>query len=188
MSADQAQAQAHARLASQLAGIARGEKAALQAIYGETAAKLFGVCLRILKDRGEAEDVLQEVYLAVWRQAGRFDPARASATTWLLAITRNRAIDRLRARSARSVQPLEADFDIAGADPSALDVLIEKGELARLENCFDEIEEKHAGAIRTAFLAGETYEEVARRFAVPLGTAKSWIRRGLAKLKNCLER
>src|SRR5215475_3798295 len=92
------------QLAAALRRVAGGDRAALRLVYDETAAKLFGVCLRILNDRGEAEDVLQEVYVAVWRKAGSFDPTRASPITWLVAIARNRAIDRLRssATSRRS--------------------------------------------------------------------------------------
>src|SRR6266850_715523 len=85
------------QLVAALARVAGGDRAALQVVYQDTSAKLFGVCLRILNDKSEAEDVLQEVYLTVWRKAASFDPARASPITWLVAIARNRAIDRLRA-------------------------------------------------------------------------------------------
>src|ERR1700692_4530868 len=83
------------QLVAALARVAGGDRAALQIVYQDTSAKLFGVCLRILNDRSEAEDVLQEVYLTVWRKAASFDPARASPITWLVAITRHRSIDRL---------------------------------------------------------------------------------------------
>src|SRR5216683_4897247 len=85
------------QLAAALVRVAGGDRAALKMVYQDTSAKLFGVCLRILNDKGEAEDVLQEVYLTVWRKAATFDPARASPITWLMAIARNRSIDRLRA-------------------------------------------------------------------------------------------
>jgi RNA polymerase sigma factor (sigma-70 family) len=88
------------QLAAALARVAAGDRAALRIVYQDTSAKLFGVCLRILNDRGEAEDVLQDVYVTVWRKAGSFDPARASPITWLVAIARNRAIDRLRSSAA----------------------------------------------------------------------------------------
>src|ERR1700704_496904 len=97
------------QLVAALARVAGGDRAALQIVYRDTSAKLFGVCLRILNDRSEAEDVLQEVYLTVWRKAASFDPARASPITWLVAIARNRSIDRLRATAGgRRMEPIDA--------------------------------------------------------------------------------
>src|SRR6195256_2922690 len=96
------------QLAAALARVATGDRAALRLVYQDTSAKLFGVCLRILNDRSEAEDVIQDVYLTVWRKAGSFDPSRASPITWLVAIARNRAIDRLRAtNTTRRTEPIE---------------------------------------------------------------------------------
>jgi len=155
-------------LAAALARVAAGDRTALRLVYQDTSAKLFGVCLRILNDRSEAEDVLQEVYVTVWRKAASFDPSRASPITWLVAIARNRAIDRLRA--------------------SAIDMVLQGEQHARLKTCLGELEERHAEAIRWAFLDGVTYEQLAERMGVPLGTMKSWIRRGLLKLRACLER
>src|SRR5213078_3280 len=92
MTADAARSQ----LAAALVRVAGGDRAALRMVYQDTSAKLFGVCLRILKDRSEAEDVLQDIYVTVWRKAATFDPSRASPITWLVAVARNRSIDRLR--------------------------------------------------------------------------------------------
>jgi RNA polymerase sigma-70 factor (ECF subfamily) len=157
-------------------------------VYQDTSAKLFGVCLRILKDRSEAEDVLQDVYVTVWRKAATFDPGRASPITWMVAIARNRAIDRLRARAAGRLEPIEAADAVSDPAPAA----VERVELAqqhqRLIRCLEELDARHASAIRAAFLDGATYEELAARMKVPLGTMKSWIRRGLLKLRACLER
>src|SRR3979409_1673955 len=101
-----------------------GERAALQLVYQDTAGKLFGVCLRILNDRSEAEDVLQEVYLTVWHKAATFDPGRASPITWMVAIARNRSIDRLRARAIdRRMEPIESAEDVRDSGPAATDVL-----------------------------------------------------------------
>ena len=177
------------QLAAALARVAGGDRAALRMIYQDTSAKLFGVCLRILKDRSEAEDVLQDVYVTVWRKAATFDPGRASPITWLVAIARNRAIDRLRVRGARGrLEPIEAADAVSDPAPSA----VERVELAqqhqRLTRCLEELDARHSTAIRAAFLDGATYEELAARLNVPLGTMKSWIRRGLLKLRACLER
>jgi len=169
--------------------IAQGDRAALRRLYEATSSKLFAICLRILSDREESEDVLQDVYVTVWRRADRFDPARARVTTWIATIARNRAIDRLRARGplAKSdpVEGLEiADEGLVGAE----DRLVAADDAARLTGCLSELDPRTAAVIRTAFFEGVTYEALAQRMETPLGTVKSWIRRGLARLKGCLER
>ena len=177
------------QLAAAIRRVASGDRAALRLVYDETAAKLFGVCLRILKDRSEAEDVLQEVDLAVWRKASAFDEARASPITWLVAVARNRAIDCLRASGpARIREAVEAAEAIPDPAPLAAETLETAQENKRLYGCLDELEARASQAIKAAFLDGLTYEALAERQGVPLGTMKSWIRRGLAKLRECLER
>ncbi len=177
------------QLAAALNRVAHGDRRALRLVYDMTSAKLFGACLRILNDRSEAEDVLQEVYLTVWNKAAAFDEARASPITWLVAIARNRAIDRARSRApSRRSEPIEAAADVADPGASAFESLASAQEHERLKSCLNEIEEHQALAIRAAFMGGFTYEELAERSGVPLGTMKSWIRRGLAKLRECLER
>ena len=179
---------ARRQLTAALARIAAGDRAALRMVYQDTSAKLFGVCLRILQDRTEAEDVLQDVYVTVWRKAAAFDPGRASPITWLVAIARNRAIDRLRASAVnRRMEPIDAANEVRDPAPAALDRLAQSQQRARLDGCLDELEARHAAAIRAAFLDGATYDELAERMNVPLGTMKSWIRRGLLKLRACLE-
>lgn len=180
---------ARAALSSALAQVALGSEAALRDVYDRTSAKLFGVCLRILGDRAEAEDALQDVYVTVWRRAGSFDDSRASPITWLATLARNRAIDRLRsAKRSRASEPVEAASNIADSGPSALESLQASEERGRLLDCLGEIEERTGDAIREAFFGGLTYAELAERMKVPLGTMKSWVRRGLVKLKDCLER
>jgi RNA polymerase sigma factor (sigma-70 family) len=176
-------------IAAALARIPGGDRAALQTVYRLTSAKLFGVCLRILGERAEAEDVLQEVFVTVWRKAADFDAARASPMTWLIAIARNRAIDRLRAsRRNRSMAPIEAAGDIADVAPMADSALEYAQENVRLHGCLGELAAHERAALRGAFFDGNTYEELAARMTVPLGTMKSWIRRAMIKLKACLER
>jgi RNA polymerase sigma-70 factor (ECF subfamily) len=157
-------------------------------VYQDTSAKLFGVCLRILNDRSEAEDVLQDVYVTVWRKAASFDPGRASPITWMVAIARNRAIDRLRASAvSRRMEPIESADAVSDPAPAAVERVEMAQQHQRLSRCLAELEVRHASAIRAAFLDGTTYEELAARMSVPLGTMKSWIRRGLLKLRACLE-
>jgi RNA polymerase sigma-70 factor (ECF subfamily) len=161
----------------------------MRLLYRDTSAKLFGVCLRILGDRSEAEDVLQDTYLTIWRRAATFDPSRASPITWLVAIARNRSIDRLRASSTASrMQPIDFGGDVRDSTPDALEQVEATEQRQRLEDCLGELEQRHAAAIRAAFLDGATYEMLAQRIEVPLGTMKSWIRRSLIKLRACLER
>jgi RNA polymerase sigma-70 factor (ECF subfamily) len=175
-------------IAGALARIPGGDRTALQTVYRLTSAKLFGVCLRILGERADAEDVLQEVFVTVWRKAADFDAVRASPMTWLIAIARNRAIDRLRAtRNSRRMQPIDAADTVADAAPIADSTLESAQENARLHGCLGELAAHERAALRGAFFDGNTYEELAARMAVPLGTMKSWIRRAMIKLKACLE-
>lgn len=176
-----------ARLAQDLAATAEADRDALARVYRATSAKLFGVCLRILNDRQAAEEVLQEVYLTVWRKADQFERGRASPMTWLIAIARNKAIDRLRERGGPPLEPLEAGAAVPDPAPRA-DALGETSEEhRRLAECLRALEPRHAAVIRTAFWEGVTYDRLAVREGVPTGTLKSWIRRGMLSLKGCLE-
>jgi RNA polymerase sigma factor (sigma-70 family) len=177
------------RLSLALQQVAAGDQAALRQVYESTSAKLFGVCLRILGDRNEAEDVLQEVYVTIWRRAGSFDPGRGvSPITWLATLTRNRAIDQLRASKANLSRPLELAADVSDPAPLAAAVLERDQEQHRLSLCMGELEPDHAAYIRSAFFGGHTYQTLAETAAVPLGTMKSWIRRALLRLRDCLDR
>ena len=176
-----------ARLAELLSRVGAGDRRALEALYSATSAKLLAVCLRILCDRAESEDVLQEVYITVWRKAGGYDAARAGAMTWLSTVARNRAIDRLRARGPAGRTTAIDGFDAPDPQPLADAGLESAQEMGRLSFCLDQLESRTASAIRTAFLEGVTYEALAQRLDAPLGTVKSWIRRGLLRLRGCLE-
>ncbi len=165
----------------------RNDQKAFAELYKRTSSKLFGVCLRMLRDRGEAEEVLQETYTTVWRRADSFDASRASAITWLVTLSRNKAIDRLR-------QHREELLD----DPSRLDETVDdqptpaagaetSQEYQRLQQCLDELEPQQQSSVREAFFTGATYNELATRCKVPLGTMKSWIRRSLMQLRTCLD-
>lgn len=175
-----------ASLAVALHAVAGGDRVAFASLYHVSSAKLFGVCLRILRDRQEAEDALQEAYVTVWRRASAFDESRGAAMTWLAVLTRNVAIDRLRARRGT---PLPLDVAVAVVDPSPLAVqrLLDAEEQHRLAQCLGELDPGDAVFIRTAFFEGSTYAELATRSAQPLGTVKSRIRRALLRLKACLQ-
>jgi RNA polymerase sigma-70 factor (ECF subfamily) len=167
--------------------VASGEKAALSDLYARTSAKLYGISLRLLGNESEAEEVLQETYLTVWRKAGVFDPDRASPITWLAVLARNKSVDRLRTRRAAQ-EPIEAATDIADESPGAVELIEAAQDKARLSACLEELEARHGDLIRAAFLDGASYPELAERERVPLGTMKSWIRRSLLRLRGCLER
>ena len=162
------------------------DRAAFQTLYRDTSAKLMGVLLRILKERAEAEDALQEVYTRVWLRAGRYDAAKGRGMTWLIAIARNLAINRLRARpEATSDDGLDLVQDSA---PRAETRLIAMGEAKRMTDCFSTLEPDRAEAVRGAYLGGLSYVELAERHLVPLNTMRTWLRRSLLKLKECLDK
>ncbi|HQU67205.1 MAG TPA: sigma-70 family RNA polymerase sigma factor [Albidovulum sp.] len=173
-------------IADLIGRVAAADRAAFRALYHAASAKLFGTCLRILKDRGEAEDAVQEVFTRVWLNARRYDAAKARGMTWLIAIARNHAIDRLRARPATSAaDDTAADFPDRSPGPEAQ--VLARSEARRIADCFDTLDPARAGAIRGAYLGGLSYEDLSRRHDVPLNTMRSWLRRGLMKLKECLE-
>lgn len=173
-------------LAPLMRSVAVGDRRALADLYDRTSGKLYGICVRLLDSQAEAEEVLQDVYVTVWNKAGRFDPLKASPITWLAVLARNKAIDRLRLRRMPT-DSIEKAGDIADDRPSALDVLESAEEQDRLDGCLDELEPQHKSMIQAAFLDGATYPELAEREGVPLGTMKSWIRRGLIRLRGCLQ-
>lgn len=175
-----------AEIAELIGRIAGGEKMAMAELYRRTSAKLYGIALRLLGNEGEAEDVIQDVYLNVWRKAGLFDAGKASPITWLAVMTRNRAIDRLRRRRGDHLG-IEAAHEVADDAASAFDIASSAQDGARLNHCLDELDDRPRAMIRSAFLDGFSYPELAKREGVALGTMKSWIRRSLQKLKACLE-
>lgn len=177
------------RLRDVLRAVAVRDQAAFENLYRLTSAKLFGVCLRILSRRSDAEDVLQETYTTIWHKAGLYDAERASPITWLVMIARNKAIDRARADAAdRHSVPIELAAEVGDTTPQPLANLESEDGGRRLDGCLEQLEPRQRSLIRTAFFEGVTYENLASRGGVPLGTVKSWIRRGLFKLKACLER
>lgn len=175
------------RLAAALDRVASGDRAALASIYRETSGKLFAVCRRILPGAHDAEEALQETYLAVWRRAGGFDAGRGSPMTWLVVIARNCAIDRLRSIRRTATSPAELADGIADDRPSAFDLASAGRDEDRLHACLAELASADRAFIATAFFEGESYSGLAARESLPLGTVKSRIRRALLKLRACLE-
>ena len=171
-----------------LAAVARGDREAFATLYRTTSGLLLAICLKMLRDRAEAEDVLQDVFVTVWHKAPQFDATRSAAMTWLASIARNRAIDRLRAAPRlASTAAIELAESVPDPAPSADATADSARQRTRLDECFRELEPRRRSLIRVAFFEGITYEELAARVNAPLGSVKSWIRRGLAQLRVCLE-
>lgn len=183
-----ASAQAREELRDAMVRLAEGDSAALEQIYNATRVKLFGICLRILGDRKEAEDALQDVYINLWQRADRYDPQRASPISWLATFARNRAIDRLRTGKVRGgAVAVEEAAPLPDETPLADMLLIDAERDAQIHTCLTTLDDKSQTYIRAAFFEGRTYAQLAENADVPLGTMKSWIRRGLMRLRACLE-
>ena len=186
-------------LAVALGQTGEGNRAAFKIVYEATSAKLLGVCLRILSDRQLAEDVLQEVFVNVWRSAASFNPGLSQAPTWLVSVARNRAIDSLRRRRTEPATvsryqpgPDEEESDVLAHLPSdapgPLELLSQASEERALNACMAHLSGDQQRSLALAYFEGLTHVEVAAAMGQPLGTVKSWVRRALQGLKHCLER
>nr|WP_318272570.1 sigma-70 family RNA polymerase sigma factor [Paracoccus saliphilus] len=167
--------------------VAIGDRTAFDALYDATSAKLHAVCLSVLKDRPEAEETLQEVYIRVWQSAARYASNGLSPMTWLITIARNRAIDRLRSRSARpATAPEDAAATVPSSEPSPETATILAQERRMLHECLAQLGGPQAGAVRAVYLEGVTYADLAAREGMPINTVRSWLRRSLLRLKDCV--
>ncbi|HCO54881.1 sigma-70 family RNA polymerase sigma factor [Pelagibacterium nitratireducens] len=174
-----------AEIADLLARIALRDRNAFRALYARTSAKLFGVSLRILSNRSEAEDALQDVFIKVWQRAEGYRPDAASPMTWLITIARNNAIDRLRARRPGHTDIDEAfDLEDSGMSPEQSAINTDDGN--RIDECMGQLKPERAEAVRRAYVEGESYNELADRLGVPLNTVRTWLRRSLLALRDCL--
>jgi RNA polymerase sigma-70 factor (ECF subfamily) len=174
-------------IAQLLARTALRDRAAFTQLYQRTSAKLFGVALRILKDRGEAEEALQEVYVKIWQRADRYSAGGYSPISWLVAVARNHALDRLRSRKPMA-DVIDSALEIADLGPNPEQAAAQGEERGRIDSCLNELEQEKADAVRGAYLDGYSYEELAERAGIPLNTMRTWLRRSLLKLRECLGR
>ena len=172
-------------VAELLQKVAAQDRAAFRQLYSVSSSKLMGVLLRILANRAESEDALQEVYTRVWLKAGRFDATKGRGMTWLISLTRNLAIDRIRQRPDH-VNDDDAMANVADATPRAETRMIAAGEARRINDCFATLEADRADALRGAYLTGLSYADLATKFDVPLNTMRTWLRRSLLRLKECM--
>ena len=178
-----------ARLAELLSQCALGNQKAFSDLYSLTASKLFGIALRILRRQDWAEEVLQECYLNIWNHAGDYAVARSAPLTWMTSIVRNRCLDWLR----RPQQETTGDeYEIAldawrDESPGPLEQLAASGDAAALGRCLEMLDARQRQSIMLAFFHGMSHSEVASHMKQPLGTVKTWVRRGLERLKICLD-
>jgi RNA polymerase sigma-70 factor (ECF subfamily) len=166
--------------------VAARDRAAFSALYEATSAKLYGVIVRILVRRDIADDVLQEVYIRIWERAVDYDADKGSPIAWMAAIARNRALDEVRRKRPVSIEDAPETMDIASDEPSPLDNLNQSQEMQRLSRCLDGLEPDRRDMVLLAYRQGLTREELAQRYARPVPTIKTWLRRSLAQLKDCL--
>lgn len=167
----------------------RGDAQAFSKLYDAASPRLYALCLRMLRDEGRAEDVLQEGFVKIWNNAAKFTPTKASAMTWMTTVIRNHALDKLRSLNSQPEMQPEPDYEsleFASLDlaPEALAGLHE--DTQRLVNCLQGLKEEQRECIMQAFYYGYTHDELATRLSRPLGTVKAWIRRGLEQLRLCL--
>jgi RNA polymerase sigma-70 factor (ECF subfamily) len=186
-------------LSGLLARAGLGDRAAFATLYERTSAHLLGVVMRIQRDRTLAEDILQEVYVNVWRSAQSFDAAQSQPLTWLTSVARNRAIDSLRRAQAQpqlktnitttSIDDEETDvYDTVADDaPGPLDLLSRASDARALSACMQGLSAPQRQSVALAFFDGLSHAEVAEAMRQPLGTVKSWVRRALMSLKSCLD-
>jgi RNA polymerase sigma-70 factor, ECF subfamily len=172
-------------IADLIARCALRDRQAFRDLYGRTSAKLYGVTLRILRDRSEAEEALQEVYVKIWQRADKYVPGGYSPISWLVAVARNHSLDILRARKPQS-EDIDLALDVADAGPSPEQAAADRGERSRIDNCLGQLDAEKADAVRGAYLDGFSYEELSARHKVPLNTMRTWLRRSLLKLRECL--
>ena len=181
------------RLADLLARVALADQRAFAELYRQTAAHLYAVAVRIVRDGAIAEEILQEAFVSVWHYAATYDAAKSQPLTWLTSIVRNRCLDQRRRRELDTVTLTSADdddapaWDIASEGPTPVELLLSGAEARSVRDCVEALEAGPRQAIALAFFQGLSHAELAAHLREPLGTVKSWIRRGLERLRRCLD-
>jgi RNA polymerase sigma factor (sigma-70 family) len=193
-----ARADRSARLAELLARTALSDQQAFAELYRSTSSHLYGVAVRmvavrIVREASAAEEALQEAYVAVWHRAGTYNAARSQPLTWLTAVVRNRCLDSLRRRELDTISMTaddddDRDLDLPAEGGSPADLLLAGADAQSIRECVEALEGGSRQAIALAFFQGLTHAELADHLREPLGTVKSWVRRGLERLRQCLDR
>ena len=163
------------------------DKAAFEALYTATSAKLFGIILRILSRRDLAEEILQEVFVTIWQHAGDYEPKRASPVSWMAAIARNRALDEVRRKRPLALDDMPEALQVVDSGPSASDIVEQSDDYRRLERCLGSLDPEKREIVKLAYLGGWSREQLAAHYGQPVPTIKTWLRRSLMQLKDCLK-
>jgi RNA polymerase sigma-70 factor, ECF subfamily len=170
-----------------LALVATQDRNAFAQLYDATSAKLYGIVLRILNRRDLADEVLQEIFVKIWKRASEFDPARASPITWMAIIARNAALDEVRKRSPISIETTPEALHVASPEASPLQNTELSQDVARLMACLSSLDPQRRDIVVQAYIEGSSREELSQRFGHPVATIKTWLHRSLAQLKACLQ-
>ena len=179
--------QAETELQTWLSGCARGHHPSLKKLYQRTSANLFAVALRILNDRQQAEDCLQQAYLKIWQNAGRYDHSKARPMTWMNTIVRNQALDMLRRRRVVNVSDSDEQApELVDESPSQEEQVFRMQSGGQIHHCLETLSGQQRQCIELAYFEGMTHQELSEQLRAPLGSVKTWIRRGLLRLKECL--
>jgi len=174
-------------LSALLARVAQGDAEAFSDLYTASSSKLFAVALRILRNREQAEEVLQEAYVKIWNHAGDFKPDIAAPITWMAAIVRNRSLDEVRRKAGKVFVDDGVLDNLESDDLSAVTLLERQDDVAKLRKCLEGLEAEKRKMVCLAYLDGMSREDLAHKFGKPEGTVKTWLRRSLMQLKGCLE-
>jgi RNA polymerase sigma-70 factor (ECF subfamily) len=175
-----------AELVGLIAAVAKGDEVAFERLYAATRAKLFGVVLRILRRQDLAEEVIQETYVKIWNSAGRFNSELASPITWMASIARNRAIDVVRKRSEVSIEEEPTAMEVAADTPDPLARREMTEELKRLLECVGRLEPDRQKLVLLAYYNGWSRDQLALKFETPVNTVKTWLRRSMTDIRECL--
>lgn len=178
------------QLAHLLARCALGDRHSFEQLYHATSAQLFGLILRIVKQRDKANEILQEVYVKIWQRAGDYSVSKAAPLTWMGTVARNQAIDTLRRGNQQPAtvdEPIETFSSLAEPGLGPEEQTHEAHRNAALHHCLNQLQGQQKQALLLAYFQGLTHEELSVKLDSPIGTVKSWVRRGLQRLKQCLE-
>ncbi|MGV6809436.1 MAG: sigma-70 family RNA polymerase sigma factor [bacterium] len=167
---------------------AKHDSEAFRQLYAQTSAKMYAICLRIVKQDQLAEDVLQEAYVKIWHSADQYTQQKGKAVTWMATVVRNKALDKLR---SLKIRPQETDVSYEGEEFASHDLAPEQlahlsDDVQQLHQCLQQLKPIQRQAILMAYYQGYTHEELSNTMQKPLGTIKAWVRRGLEKLRTCL--
>jgi RNA polymerase sigma-70 factor (ECF subfamily) len=165
--------------------IATGDRQAFRVLYAKAGPRLYGICLRMMRARDLADDVYQEACVKIWERSWQFDPAKGDGMAWLAILTRHCALDRLRRAPRQQVAIDEAVS--AEIDASYFSLQPDQADMRGLEQCLSALREDYRSAVVLAYVNGLTHDELAQRLNRPLGTIKSWVKRGLDQLKDCMD-